>query len=79
MSSKPTWDDAPDGAQILIQNANGSWRFGSFKSAEPNEHGAWNGLGCGEWLVPKTKEPDRSWEDSLERRPFDNAEVPDYD
>lgn len=63
---KPNWEDAPEWAQWLAQDANGQWYW---YSTRPIRHkGAWfNGHDlsrfAGDWMRNK------KWYDTLERRP----------
>lgn len=65
---KPSWDDAPPDAKILVQNKNGGWIFGTHTSAHPVGHG-WHGNG-NKWFhppIPGTPNPD--WRNTKEFRP----------
>lgn len=61
--SKPSWDDAPEWAQWLAQDQDGSWWW--FEWAPQRQQEAWNfggkaQIAKGEFL---------DWEESLEARP----------
>ncbi|ACG60348.1 hypothetical protein phiPLPE_26 [Iodobacter phage PhiPLPE] len=72
-SNKPSWDDAPEGANWLCQDASGDWWFSTskinpyvFKGVSwknPNEF-------CNEWCEKSYQDvPNPSWRDTLEYRP----------
>lgn len=69
-SNKPSWDDAPEDAIILIQSSSGYWNFGSYKSASIGDDDQWAGNGEGEWFKAIYGDaPNPNWRDTLERRP----------
>ncbi|RKQ97105.1 hypothetical protein C7446_2524 [Kushneria sinocarnis] len=70
---KPSWDDAPDDARILVQHDDGGWLFGTFLSAYPHhDSGGWIGEGAGMWLrgmCPGYVPAGHDWTQTLEVRP----------
>lgn len=68
-SNKPSWDDAPEDAKILVQSDCGAWNFGSYKSAFI-DGGKWRGNGKGRWFNSIHGDaPNPNWRDTLEYRP----------
>jgi len=50
-SNKPSWDDAPANAKILVGHIDGPWFWGTFEDANiPKNHGGWVGVGKGYWI-----------------------------
>ena len=79
MSNKPSWEDAPEEANILVQSANGKWIFGSYKDAYI-EHTGWNGKRAGIWFFDTQTEADKpsdNWRQSLEHRPTIETSSPE--
>lgn len=74
--NKPSWDDAPEGADFLVQNKIGSWQFGTSGGKDVNP-------GLAGWIIDSPLDegvcfhsPISSmgevlgdWRDTLERRP----------
>lgn len=68
-SNKPSWEDAPEDAKILVQSECGAWNFGSYKSAFI-DGGGWRGNGKGRWFNSIHGDaPNQNWRDTLEYRP----------
>lgn len=71
MINKPSWDDAPEDAQIMVQNEIGQWFFGSYSSAVTMHNASiWFGRGWGIWYDgPKGHIPaGHDWKQTLEKR-----------
>jgi len=50
-SNKPSWDDAPANAKILVGHIDGPWFWGTFEDANiPKNHDGWVGVGKGYWI-----------------------------
>lgn len=75
LSGKPGWGEAPEDARILVQQDDGRWVFGSYKSAYPGDAGGWQGIGDGKWLTYSDGTVLGDWRDTLERRPEASAEA----
>jgi hypothetical protein len=72
-SNKPSWDDAPTQAKILVQQDNGTWLFSAASWATTNNHGGWCCSFDGSWILPGFFDaPNPSWRDTLEYRPTAN-------
>jgi len=76
-SNKPSWDDAPESANVVVCTAIGTWYWGSYKNAEVRgKH--WHGVGDGKWIgiaeVPEITNP--NWRDTLEHRPATEYSTP---
>lgn len=75
LQNKPSWDDAHDGANILVFCPdNGGWIFGSHCNASPDEDmNGWQGAGRGCWFFDDVFFTDEEligdWRDTLEKRP----------
>jgi len=68
-SNKPSWDDAPPDANILVQSENGKFNFGSFPNALVDSGGVWRGEMEGVWFKSIQCDPNLNWRDTLEFRP----------
>lgn len=68
VSNKPSWDDAPEGAKILVQSENGLWNFGSYAGVDDIKN-YWTGIGKGFWFPSIKDAPNPNWRDTLEYRP----------
>lgn len=72
LQNKPSWDDAPEGANILIQTDEGVWFFGTYHDAIIDSvYSDWNGIGSGKWMVKERVDGEviGDWRDTLEKRP----------
>jgi hypothetical protein len=72
---KPSWNDAPERARILVQNKEGIWYFGTHNSAICGEH--WEGKGAGMWYMGIQGAPSTDWKNSMEFRPVPPKRVID--
>lgn len=74
LSNKPSWDEAPEGANILVYSPFNGWIFGSFTDARPMTTDiGWVGAGSGSWFKHKYRRIDESvkdWTKTLEFRPI---------
>ena len=72
-SNKPTWDEAPEAANILVYSPSQGWLFGTFEDATINSLKiGWFGKGAGVWLPFNYMRKDDSvvnWRETLEFRP----------
>lgn len=68
-SNKPSWDDAPVGAKILVQSDTGNFNFGSFNNAYVKDVEGWNGIGEGQWFTTIHGLSNPNWRNTLEHRP----------
>ena len=67
-SNKPSWDDAPVEATILVQSDTGNFNFGSFNNAYVLDKG-WVGSGEGQWFTTIHGFSNPDWRNTLEHRP----------
>jgi ribosomal protein L33 len=68
-SNKPSWDDAPAGARILVQSETGNFNFGSFNNAYVVDDEGWIGTGKGQWFTTIHGFSNPDWRNTLEYRP----------
>lgn len=72
-SNKPTWDEAPEAANILVYSPAQGWLFGTFEDAIINSLKiGWFGKGAGVWLpfnYMRKDESVKNWKETLEFRP----------
>jgi len=69
-SNKPSWDDAPEAAKWLCQDADGMWAFSSGDHSPVNYTTYWRNKDAGFWFKNRRKDkPNPNWRDTLERRP----------
>lgn len=54
---------------LLVQDSDGDWFFGSYKECEPSNDG-WRGVGEGIWTHAGRGEVIGDWRDTLEKRPL---------
>jgi hypothetical protein len=62
-SKKPSWDDAPEKANLLVCHKYGVWYWGSFKEAKINDSDdGWLGIGEGRWMACEGEiETNQNW------------------
>lgn len=68
-SNKPSWDDAPLEARILVQSETGNFNFGSFDHAYILDDEGWYGTGEGRWFTTISGFSNPNWRNTIEYRP----------
>lgn len=71
ISGKPSWGDAPADAEILVQQDDGEWVFGTYGHATPSKYSrGWIGYSPGTWIRPHYSGTVLGdWRNTLEKRP----------
>lgn len=69
--AKPSWDDAPEWAQWLAQDANGQWYWYENCPYTSNEMGKFLEPSYGGRIARAKTAPITDWQSTLEQRPHD--------
>lgn len=83
MTNTHDWSKAPKEANILVQNEDGTWVYGTYKNAEYDiNDGTWIGKDKGSWLhyieVPIQPPSEIPWTQSIQKRPTSEFTYPIY-